>query len=87
MERAEEMCLRTEQPCSRLDLHEQGTRTAETGGKGMKQIFDSDWEYAKKAANSLLALSEDVAKYGDLTSAVIIRKYAMDIRSVLDGAM
>lgn len=53
----------------------------------MKQIFDSDWEYAKKAADSLLALSEDVAKYGDLTSAAIIRKYAMDIRSVLDGAM
>lgn len=53
----------------------------------MKQIFDSDWEYAKKAADSLLALSEDVAKYGNLTAAMMIRRYAMDIRSVLEGAM
>lgn len=53
----------------------------------MKQIFDSDWEYAKKAADSLLALSEDVAKYGHLSAALMIRKYAEDIRSVLLGAM
>lgn len=53
----------------------------------MKQIFDSDWKYAKEAVDSLLALSEDVAKYGNLTAAAMIRKYAMDIRSVLNGAM